>query len=163
VLRALYLFRDNAARKLDAPPFKVINNSVLADLARKPPASAQELFKRQGVSFRVARRFGAEIIDIIAGASKDDPAILDRPPRPAIKPPGRAAQHSLEMLKKWRQGKSEDLKLPVGVIFPSNLLENLAAAPPVNMDEFTTFPGMRRWRVHEFGREVLETLHGAIG
>jgi ribonuclease D len=160
-LRALYLFRDEAARKFDAPSFKVINNSVLMDLARRPPSSAQELFKRPGVSFRVARRFGAEIVDLIAAAGNMDPAILDLPPRPATKPPGCVARHSLELLKKWRQGKSEELKLPVGVVFPANLLENLTIAPPADLEEFMAFPGMRRWRIREFGREILNVLHGA--
>ena len=159
ILRALYLFRDDAARKLDAPPFKVMNNSVLTDLARRPPLSVQELYKRPGVSFRVARKFGVEIVDLIGAADKDDPAILDLPPRPVTKPPGSAARRSLELLKKWRQGKAEELQLPVGVIFQANLLESLAVAPPTNIDEFMNFPGMRRWRVREFGYEILQTIH----
>ena len=160
-LRALYLFRDEAARKLDAPPFKVMNNSVLVDLARRPPLSAQELFKRRGVSFRVARKFGPEIVDIIAAAEEEDPAILHLPPRQASSPHNRASRQALELLKKWRQVKAEEMNLPVGVIFPANLLENLATAPPMNIEEFMVFPGMRYWRAREFGREVLETLHGA--
>jgi ribonuclease D len=157
-LRALYLFRDEAARKFDAPPFKVINNSVLVDLARRPPLSAREMFKRRGISSRVARMFGAEIVSLIAASCADDPAILDMRPRPATKHPNRAARHLLEVLKKWRMEKSEELKLPVGVVFPTNLLESLASAPPANIDEFMTFPGIRRWRVREFGREILQTL-----
>jgi len=129
---------------------------------RRPPLSAQEMFKRPGVSFRVARRFGAEIVDLIAAAGEGDPAILERPPRPSAKPPGRATRHSLELLKKWRQGKAEKLKLPVGVVFPANLLENLAAAPPAGIEELMSFPGMRRWRAREFGQEILHTLNGAI-
>ena len=160
-LRALYLFRDEAARKLDAPPFKVMNNSVLVDLSRRPPLSANELYKRPGVSFRVARKYGAEIVDIIESAGEGDPAILDTPNRPATKPPGRASRHLLELLKKWRQVKAEEIKLPVGVIFPSNLLENLAAAPPENMDDLMAFPGMRRWRAREFGRDILQMLNAA--
>ena len=160
-LRALYLFRDEAARKLDAPPFKVMNNSVLIDLSRRPPLSAQELYKRPGVSYRVARKFGTEIVDLIASSIEGDPAILDLPPRPAAKPPGHAARHSLELLKEWRRVKAEDLKLHVGVIFPANLLENLAADPPENMDELMAFPGIRRWRAREFGSDILQTLYSA--
>jgi len=160
-LRALYLFRDEAARKLDAPPFKVMNNSVLVDLTRRPPSSAQELFKRPGVSYRVARKFGAEIVDLIASAGDGDPAILDITPHTSMKPPGRTVRHLLELLKKWRQVKAEELKLHVGVIFPANLLENLAAAPPTNMDELMAFPGIRRWRAREFGLDILQTLNGA--
>ena len=159
-LRALYLFRDEAARKLDAPPFKVMNNSVLADLARQPPSSAQELFNRPGVSFRVARKFGVEIVDIIKASREEDPSVLDIPPRPTVKSPNHAARRALELLKKWRLGKSEELHLPVGVVFPANLLENLAVSPPANIDELIAFPRMRRWRTQEFGQEILQTLHG---
>jgi superfamily II DNA helicase RecQ len=118
----------------------------------------QELFKRPGVSFRVARKFGAEIVDLIVAAGEEDPTILDSPSRPTNKPLNSAARHSLELLKKWRQEKSEELKLPVGVVFPANLLESLVAAPPANLDEFMAFPGMRRWRALEFGGEILQTF-----
>lgn len=160
-LRALYLFRDEAAQKLDAPAFKVINNSVLMDLARRPPKSAQEMFKRQGVSFRVARRFGGEIVKLIAAAANDDPSVLDIPTNTVPKPPRRVARHSLELLKKWRLEKSEELKISVGVIFPANLLETVAATPPSNLNEFTALPGIRRWRVREFGQEILQILQDA--
>lgn len=158
VLRALYLFRDAAARKLDVPPFKVLNNSVLLDLARRSPQSAQELFHRSGVSYRVARKFGSEIIQVIAEARSQDPAILELPVRSNGKPPNRAARHRLDMLKQWRLRKSQELNLPVGVVFPANLLENLAVAPPPTLDEFRTLSGMRRWRVLEFGEEILQLL-----
>ena len=114
MLRALYLFRDVAARKLDVPSFKVLNNSVLVDLARRPPQTAQELFKRSGISYRVARKFGAEIVELIKKAGEQDPSILNLPPRPAGKPPSHAARHRMELLKKWRLGKSEELKLQIG-------------------------------------------------
>ena len=57
VLRALYLFRDKMARKLDVPPFKVLNNSVLLDLVQRPPQSPREMFNRPGISNRVARKY----------------------------------------------------------------------------------------------------------
>jgi ribonuclease D len=158
VLRALYLFRDAAARKLDVPPFKVLNNSVLLDLAVRSPQSVQELFKRSGISYRVARKFGTDILNVIAEARQQDPAILELPPRSNGKPPNRAAKHRLEKLKQWRLGKSVELNLPVGVVFPANLLELLAIAPPLDLEGFINFPGMRRWRVQEFGQEILQKL-----
>jgi ribonuclease D len=159
-LRTLYLFRDAAARKMDVPPFKVLNNSVLVDLAQKPPEAEPELFKRPGVSYRVARKFGAEIVELVKEAREQDPSILVLPPHPMGKPPSRAMKHRTELLKKWRLGKSEELKLQVGVVFPANLLESLAEAPPESIEDFMNFPGMRRWRVEQFGREILQTLHG---
>ena len=158
VLRALYLMRDKAARILDVPPFKVLNNSVLLDLVRRPPQSAREMFKRPGVSYRVARKFSVEILRTIAEARRQDPLFLEAPVRNNWKQPGRTAKLRLEVLKSWRQAKAKELGLPVGVVFPANLLENLAIAPPCSVEDLASLPGMRRWRVQEFGQEIIQLL-----
>lgn len=162
-LRALYLMRDEAARQLDVPAFKVINNSVLVDLARRPPKAAQELFGRPGVSYRVARRFGPAVLDALAAARLQDGSILALPPRTGGKPPSRIAKHRFELLKRWRLEKATELKLNVGVVFPANLLEGLAAEPPADLETFGAVPGMRQWRVREFGAEILRVLHDSNG
>jgi ribonuclease D len=158
VLRALYLFRDEAARKLDVPPFKVMNNSVLLDLVRHPPQSARAMINRPGISYRVARKFALDIVNTIAEAGKQNPSILEAPARNNWKAPNRAARLRLEKLKQWRQGKSVELSLNVGVVFPANLLENLAVAPPADLEGLANLPGMRQWRVREFGEEILQLL-----
>lgn len=159
VLRALYLLRDTMARKLDVPPFKVLNNSVLIDLVKRPPGSPREMFNRPGISFRVARRFGGEILRAIADARQTDPSLLETPVRNNWKPPCRAARLRMEALRLWRQEKARLLNLHVGVVFPANVLENLAVSPPADIEEFAGLPGMRRWRVREFGEEILALLH----
>ncbi len=158
VLRALYLFRDEVARKLDVPPFKVLNNSVLIDLVKHPPKTPRAMFNRPGISFRVARKFAVDVLNTIAEARRQDPSVLESPVRNSWKSPNRAARLRLEALKQWRLKKSADLNLNVGVVFPANLLENLAVAPPADPEGLTGLPGMRRWRVREFGEEILQLL-----
>jgi ribonuclease D len=159
VLRALYLFRDQVARKLDVPPFKVVNNSVLLDLTRKPPQSVREMFNRPGISYRVARKCATDILKIIAEARQQDPSILEPPARNNFKHPNPAARLRLESLKHWRREKAQELNLHVGVVFSANLLENLAMSPPADMDGLANLPGMRRWRIREFGDEILRLLN----
>ncbi len=159
ILRALYLLRDRYAREMDVPPFKVLNNSVLLELAQKPPRTPHEMFKRPGISFRVARRFGGEIYRAIENARSEDPASLALPARNAGKAPSREAKARLEELRRWRRVKAEELQLHVGVIFPGTLLEMLAAFPPADLAELEAIPGMRRWRTHEFGSEILDVIH----
>ena len=62
-------------------------------------------------------------------------------------------------LKSWRKNKAKELDLHVGVVFPAILLENLAEAPPADLDGLKNLSGMRQWRVQEFGKEVIELLH----
>jgi ribonuclease D len=159
ILRALYLLRDRIARSLDVPPFKVINNTVLLDLVQKPPKSARDMFSRPGISYRVARKFAEDILNTMAEAQKQDLSILETPVRNAFKPPNRAARLRLEILKHWRTEKSKELNLPVGVAFPANLLEHLAMAPPVDTEGLSSLPGMRQWRIREFGNEILLLLN----
>lgn len=159
VLRALYLFRDKVARLLDVPPFKVMNNAVLLDLARRPPRSPREVFARKGISYRVARKFSGEILRTIAEAQRRDPPLPEKPAPNNWKPPDKEARRRLEALKAWRHSAAEKLDLHVGVVFPADLLENLAAAPPEDLQGLAGRPGMRRWRVREFGEEVLRLLH----
>jgi len=159
VLRALYLLRDRYARELDVPPFKVMNNSVLMDLTRHPPHSSGEMFKRPGISFRVARRLGGEILRVIERARTEDPSSLAPPARIAGKISSREVKERLEALRRWRRDKAVALQLPVGVIFPGTLLETLAFALPSDLAGLEKISGMRRWRIHEFGAEILQVLH----
>jgi ribonuclease D len=159
-LRALHLWRDRVARKMDVPPFKVINNSVLLDLVQKPPQSAHSMIDRPGISHRVARKFASDILTTIAEARQQDPSILETPARNNFKAPNRMAKRRLEALRQWRYEKAKELNLHVGVVFPSNLLENLAVAPPADQEGLLSLPCMRRWRVREFGDEILMLLGG---
>jgi len=158
VLRALYLLRDRYARDLDVPPFKVMNNSVLLDLAHQPPRTPKELFKRPGISFRVARRFGGEVYRTIDRARLEDPHLPALPARQAGKAPSREAKARLETLREWRRGRAEELQLHVGVVFPGTLLEWIASYPPPDLEALEKIHGMRRWRVREFGPDILRIL-----
>jgi ribonuclease D len=158
ILRSLYLLRDRYAREMDVPSFKVFNNSVMIDLARKPPSSARELFNRKGISLRVARRFAGEIFRVIEKSKEEDLSVLKAPSRNQWKPPSREAKQRLEQLKRWRAIKAEELQLHVGVVFPGNLLETLAQCPPPDLAALIEVQGMRRWRASLFGEDILKIL-----
>jgi ribonuclease D len=158
VLRALYLLRDHYARTLDLPPFKVLGNSVLIDLARNPPLHADQLSRRPGISARVATRFSGEILRAIRKARVDETLEFHPQGHPVWRPHSQDAQSRLERLKAWRQAKAEELNLHVGVVFPGSLLEALAASPPPDEASLARVDGMRAWRAREFGPEILRIL-----
>jgi len=161
VLRSLYLLRDRIAREMDTPPFKVVNDSVLVGLALHPPASRQELYGRRGISRRLAHNSAREIFHSIEQAQKQDPGLKPEATRNTGKSIPREARELLDKLKKWRQVRAEELELPVGVTFPGNTLEAIAASPPADYEGLAGIKGMRRWRLHEFGQEVLEVIQRA--
>jgi ribonuclease D len=147
------------ARELDVPSFKVLNNSVLIDLVQNPPRNTKEMFHRKGISFRVARRYSSDIIKTIRDSKKQSTTPSPSPARNSRKTSDKDGKHRMEVLKNWRKLKAEELGLPVGVIFSANLLESLSDAPPSDLQELGKVPGMRQWRVAEFGEEILQALN----
>jgi len=66
VLRALYLAREERARAADRPPFKVLGDHTLLELARRRPHDPSALREIQGVTPSVVRRMGEAILKAVA-------------------------------------------------------------------------------------------------
>ncbi len=163
IMRALYLLRDRYAREMDVPPFKVINNPVLLDLALRPPGSPRDMFGRPGISHRVARRYSEEICRVIEKARAEDPSLMAREEPKPYTPPSRETKQRFEDLRVWRRLKAAELQLDVGVICPGNILELLATNPPADLTTLNGCDGLRLWRAREFGAEILKVLKGSAG
>ena len=162
-LRELYLMRDRRARALDRPPFKVLGNGTLIDLAQNPVRSRRALGKRRGITDLVMRRMGQEIIDAIeAGrAGPEHPPPEKKPAGSGRKRLDRRGDTRLEQLKRWRKRRSEDLVLDPGVFCPNSTLEAIAAADPKDAGELARIDAVKGWWVREFGAECLEISAGA--
>ena len=160
VLRQLFLLRDARARDLDRPPFKVLGNGTLLELAQKPPRSKRALAGRKGITDLVVRRLGQEILEAVARG-------LEGPEQapPEKKPAGtprrrldRRAEARLDGLKRWRARRSKELEMDPGVFCPNATLEEVAWANPENSEALAALAPVKGWWARSFADEVLETL-----
>lgn len=62
VMRALWIAREEQASELDRPPFKVVAEQTMVEIARRLPRSEEELLRIPGVTGHVVRRIGAAAI-----------------------------------------------------------------------------------------------------
>ncbi len=69
VLRALWLAREETARASDRPPFKVMAEQAMVEVARLRPRGPEALGRVPGVTPSVLRRLGGAIAAAIAAAS----------------------------------------------------------------------------------------------
>jgi ribonuclease D len=76
VLRALWIAREERARALDRPPFKVIPEMAMLEVARRRPARDEELRRVPGLTPQVMERAGDLIRKVLADAAAGEP-----PPR----------------------------------------------------------------------------------
>ena len=164
VLRELFLVRHAMARGLDRPPFKVVRDDVLVDIARKRPGSAAELGRIRGLPKHASPRMLAELFDAVSrGLAAGSPPPL--PPRPSavrLDPDEIRAKRAREdALRGWRKQTAARRGVPPMAVLPSYALEDLVRDPPATLAALETRPGMIPKRVRLHGEEILQALAAA--
>jgi len=66
VLRALWILREERAGALDRPPFKVMPEQAMLEVARRRPKAEQDLLRIPGVTSVVLRRMGDALLAALA-------------------------------------------------------------------------------------------------
>jgi len=105
VLRELYLLREELARQRDRPPFKILSNQALVELAQAAPRTLAELQMVSGVGSRLVARDGERLLAAVQAGRRAPPP--RRPRRPARERP--AAPEVLERyqaLREWRRDRA---------------------------------------------------------
>lgn len=154
VLRELYLMRDAEARARDVPPFKVLGNKVLVEIAREQPRNFRDLNAVNGLAGSLIRRYGDPILAAVEHAA-DAPA-LPRPPRqPAVDP---VIAERYAALHTWRKNRAIERGVASDVIISKQILWHIAEHKPVNVDALRDIPGIGPWRLRTYGSEMLAVL-----
>jgi ribonuclease D len=68
LLRLLFLLREERAKALDRPPFKVLADQTMLEIARRRPRSQDELARIPGMTPSVLRRLGREVLEAVGTA-----------------------------------------------------------------------------------------------
>ncbi len=160
ILRELYLMRDRRARQLDRPPFKVLGNGTLLDLAQRPARSKRGLAGRRGVSDLVIRRLGKDMLDAVKAGLEgpEHPPLERRPSGTGRRRLDRRGDAQLSRLKRWREDRSKELGLDPGVFCPNATLEEITLASPSDLESLQALSQVKPWWAKAFGRDVMKCL-----
>jgi ribonuclease D len=159
VLKELFLMRDARAREIDRPPFKVLGNRTLLEIAAAKPGRARQLKNIKGITDLLVRRMGDEIL-----AAVEKGRGVEHPPIPKNTGNGRRrvdrkTERRVDALKKWRAKRSQELTLDPGVLCPNASLEAIAWRSPKTGADLEDLPELKGWFVREFGDEVADSLN----
>ena len=155
VLEALLGFREAQAKKADLPPFKVLGNEPLLELAMKKPLGLEELETGKVLSRRQIDKYGAPLLQEIHRAMSvpdEDLPVYPRASRPEVSSPVRKRVNAL---KTWREMRAKALEMEPGVLLNNALINDLALKNPQSVKEMEEIPGLKKWRQSHFGREIL--------
>ncbi len=157
VLRALYIFRDQEARKRDLPPFKVLNDEIMVQLA---DASAREArIPEDNPGFRkLHARFGESLVRAIRQGLKNPVPVRSR--RAAVKKEN-GFSYRLDLLLNWRKEKARARGVESDVILSRRAARAIAETNPENLDSLRDVFGVGIFTVEQYGQEILEVLSAA--
>lgn len=152
IVRDLYAWRDQLARKADRPPFKVIGNDALTDIAKTRPATVRELAQIKSVSRYHADRYGRDLVGIVARALEiPEEELPERNPAKAwIR--DKALEAKIERLKKVRDRFAKELRVDPVILGARQVLTAVATTGTIDV------PAMREWQKRLIGDALLAAL-----
>jgi ribonuclease D len=158
VIRNLYDWRDHLARAADRPPFKIIGNDALIEIAKLKPKSTVELSKIKLVSQYHFRRFGEEIMKLVRQALEMPEEAL--PQRQETRPffRDKVLEARVDRLKRVRDQLAKELGIDVSVIAPRHILIAVATLEPRDVSDLDQVPAMREWQKRLLGEGFVAAL-----
>jgi ribonuclease D len=153
ILDELCLYRDDHARKMDRPHFKVMDNSLLLAVAQAQPVTVKALKKVEGVSPKILERYGKGLIASVKRGLELPPIKLEKRKRPP-----QEYLDQLKTLQDWRKEAAGKMKVQSDIILPRDVLEQIAESRPKNLSDLKALMRSIPWRFSHFGREILKVV-----
>ena len=149
ILKAAFAWRDQKARELDRPPFRVMPESAMLGLARSKPADVRALGHIKGMPRPVTRRDGPALVELVAAALS---ASCPKPSRNKS-PADRDLGHRMDALKAWRKREAQRLGVEPEIILDKASLLAVAVAGAVE--------ALGVWERERYGSGMAAALQAA--
>ena len=158
VLEALWQWREQEASASDRPPFKVVNDSVLIELAKQLPKSLDDLDAIPGLSTLQIKRYGGAMLRAISGGQAQPlpplpngegrlEHLLDKP-----------AQLRYDALRRWRTETARVRGVDADIVMPNSTLFAIAQQNPRTLQHLAALKELTPWKVKHYGSQILGVL-----
>lgn len=155
VLREVYLLRERIAQQTDVPPYKVIENKALVNIARAMPSTLGDLRDVHGIGRKQVSHYGKRILRAVQrGLSQKD----QLPPQPYHPIPDPVITERYTLLHAWRKARALQRGVESDIIVSKHVLWDVARSVPATLDELRDVSGMGPWRMDAYGEEILDVL-----
>lgn len=158
IVARLHRWRDSVARELDRPPFKVLGNEAILEMATTPPRSLDEIGKIKGVSSFHLSRWGRRIQSLIEEALAQPEEALPARNEPKAWLRDRNLERRIDKLRKVRDDVARGLRIDPALLAPKHLLAAVATLDPEGPGTLEGIPAMRNWQRQVVGPQLLEAL-----
>ncbi len=153
LLDALFTYREREADRLDRPPFKVLTEAILLELARRAPRHTEELRRVPGMTSDQTRRHTPALLRAIEQGLQAPPQHASREAREP-----KDVRDRYDRLRTWRKERARARGVESDVIVPRTTLHDLARRAPRTHHELATIKDFGPWRRDAYGDEILALL-----
>jgi ribonuclease D len=153
VLRELFNYRERQAERADRPPFKVMSDQTLVDIARLQPANLEKLESLPGMTSSQVRRHGQQLLAAVRRGQAAGPL---HAPHAEREPD--SVRERYELLHQWRKRRARARGVESDVIVPRDALWELARRNPSSPEALETIGDLGPWRRATYGAEILALL-----
>jgi ribonuclease D len=157
VLEGVLRFRDEEAERKDLPPFKILSNDAVREIAERNPSHLHDLSGITGLSPKLIDRYGKAVLQAVKlGRSIPRESLPIFKSRKRIER-SRFQDERLNKLKEWRTIKAGELAIDPGILVNNALLEGLAESAPASKSDLK---GLKGWHSEVFAEELFELIKG---
>ncbi len=152
VLQELSLYRNEMAKKLDRPVFKVMGDDLLLTLAQRLPLEKNDLF-RAGMTDRQVDRFGAGVLAAIARGVAAPPLY-----QPVHTRPDEDFLNRVEALSDWRKDRARSLGVESDVVLSREHIAKIARHNPSDPASLAGLMEDVPWRYQQYADQIMRVL-----
>ncbi len=153
VLRAVFMYRDTESARANQPPFKIIGEPTLLDIAKRTPRTTDELKGIAGMTPGQIHRHGRALINAVHEglvAPPPSPPVLEREPDDV--------RDRYDRLHHWRKTRAQARGVESDVILPRTTLWDLARRPPRTVADLADIADFGPTRREMYGQEILAVV-----
>lgn len=153
VLQSLCVYRDKQAQTRNVPPFKIISNRSLLQIALAGPTNEQSLAEVDGLSYRNVQRHKNWLVEAVRVGSRHVPVT-----RAAYSRRDNDMVDRLKQLHNWRKITAQKMGVPSDVVLPRDIMQEIASQNPSNPEELRKVMETIPWRFEQFGKDLMQEL-----
>ncbi|MAF67637.1 MAG: 3'-5' exonuclease [Planctomycetes bacterium] len=159
-LHELFSLRDRLAERSDLPPFKVMGAATLLALAERAPRDERGLSGIPGLSPRLVRRFGAQLVDTLEEARRQEPItrMPERPPRDGSAGLSPEQLELFDRMKGWRKKCAREEGFDSSLVLNRHALARIVHERPLTVADLAGVSGVIAWQVERYGESIVEVV-----